>query len=246
MLRWVITLLVLANAGFYVWSHGHLTSLGFAPTEQREPERLNAQIRPEVMRLLNPPEPQPTASPAPQANAMTAKASSEPELTASPSPEVPLEAKLPPTACWVVKGFAPEQVATLEKRMLDLALPKGSWRIDEVSSGGRWVVYMGRYKDELLDRKKDELRELKVEFRTLTEPPLGPGLALGTYSSEAAAELGLKDVLKKGVRSARVEQERDQATRHTLRLAEVTEQERTAVEGLDPALIAGKKFQACD
>jgi hypothetical protein len=242
MLRWVIVLLVLANAGFYAWTQGHLTSLGFAPSEQREPERLQAQMRPEVMRLLNAPEP-----PAPAA------VSAPPVEPSNPVPSAPetapdtrsTETAVPPTACWLVKGFKTEQVEALEKQMFDLALPKGSWRIEEVNSGGRWVVYMGRYKDELLDRKKDELRELKVEFRTLTEAPLGPGLALGTYSSEAAAELGLKDVLKKGVRSARVEQERDQATRHTLRLAEVTAQERTAVEGLDPALMAGKKLQAC-
>ena len=242
MLRWVIVLLVLANAGFYAWTQGHLTSLGFAPSEQREPERLQAQIRPEVMRLLNAPEPPAPAVPTSPA---------EPRDPAPSTPETApdtggTDTAVPPTACWLAKGFTTEQVEPLEKQMLDLALPKGSWRIEEVNSGGRWVVYMGRYKDELLDRKKDELRELKVEFRTLTEAPLGPGLALGTYSSEAAAELGLKDVLKKGVRSARVEQERDQATRHTLRLAEVTEQERTAVEGLDPALMAGKKFQACD
>ena len=129
--------------------------------------------------------------------------------------------------------------------MIDLALPKGSWRIDEVTSGGRWVVYMGRYNDDLMGRKKDELRELKVEFRTLTDPPLGPGLALGTYSSEAAAEQGLKDVARKGVRSARVEQERGQAISHTLRLAEVTDEERAAVVALGPEVLAGKRLQAC-
>ena len=237
MLRWVITLLVLANVGFYTWSHGHLASLGFAPVEQHEPERMKAQIKPELMRLLNAPEPAfetPAVSP-----------HNVPSPVETAPPPTGLEATLPPTAWWLVKGFTPEQTSPLEKRMLELALPKGSWRIDEESSGGRWVVYMGRYNDDQLGRKKDELREIKVEFRTLTAPPLGPGLALGTYSTEAAAEQGLKDVLRKGVRSARVEQERDAAVRHTLRLAEVTEEERTAVQGLEPALMAGKRFLPC-
>lgn len=237
MLRWVIALLVVANAGFYAWSHGLLTGLGFAPTEQREPERLQAQIRPDVMHLLNAPEPtQDTPLPSTGAPAPTPVAST-PGLA---------EAALPPTACWLVRGFAPAQVAALEKSMLDLALPKGSWRIEESKSGGRWVVYMGRYNDDTLARKKDELRELKVEFRTLTEAPLGPGLALGTYSTEAAADQGLKDVLRKGVRSARVELERGPTISHVLRLAEVTAQERAAVEGLGPTLLAGKRLQACD
>lgn len=242
MLRWVIALLVLANAGFYVWSQGHLASLGFAPTEQREPERLHTQIQPEVMRLLNAPEPKPE-TPALKADVPAAPSPIE---VAPPSTPATTESNLPPTACWLVKGFAREQVGPLEKSMLDLALPKGSWRIEEVSSGGRWVIYMGRYNDDLLARKKDELRELKVEFRTLTDPPLGPGLALGTFSSEAAAEQGLKDMVRKGVRSARVEEERGQVVSHALRLAEVTDEERAAVEALAPAMLAGKKLQACE
>ena len=32
---------------------------------------------------------------------------------------------------------------------------------------------MGRYNDELLERKKEELRDLKIEFRTLTVPATG-------------------------------------------------------------------------
>jgi hypothetical protein len=238
MLRWGVALLVLANAGFYAWSHGHLAGLGFSPAEQREPERLQAQIRPEVMRLLNPPEPQALTPPV-ERQALP----SAPDPVKAPAK---VEMALPPTACWLAKGFTPEQADTLEKRIFDLALPKGSWRIEEVKSGGRWVVYMGRYNDELLGRKKDELRELKVEFRTLTEPPLGQGLALGTYGSEAAAEQGLKDVARKGVNSARVAQERDPSVSKTLHLAEVTAAERAAVEGLGPTLLAGKKLQACE
>ena len=239
MLRWVIALLLLANAGFYAWSHGHLTSLGFTPGGPHEPERLQAQIKPELIRSLNTPEP-PLEMPVtlPEAAPGAVETAHAPDNTKT-------EPILPPTACWLVKGFTPEQTNPLKKRMLNLALPKGSWRIDEESFGGRWVVYMGRYNDALLGRKKDELRELKIKFRTLTSPPLGAGLALGTYSTEAAAEQGLKDMARKGVKSARVEQERKQVVRSTLRLVDVTEEERAAVKGLGPALLAGKRFQPC-
>lgn len=247
MLRWVITLLVLANAGFYAWTHGHLAPLGFAPSDQREPERLQAQIQPEAMRLLNAPEP---PKPAPEAEAQAeAQAEANADAPVDTAPAVPPPASepvLPPTSCWLAKGFTSAQIEPLKKQLLDLALPKGSWRIQETRSGGRWVVYMGRYNDELMSRKKQELKELKVEFRTLTEPPLGPGLALGTFSTEAAAEQGLENVSRKGVRSARVAKDREETVSHTLRLSEITAEEREAVLGLGPDILAGKSLQRCD
>jgi hypothetical protein len=245
MLRWVITLLVLANAGFYAWTHGHLAPLGFAPTDQREPERLRAQIQPEAMRLLNAPEP-PKPAPRAEAPLEAAVESVAVESTAPPAPAPASEPQLPPTSCWFAKGFTSAQVEPLKKQLLDLALPKGSWRVQETRSGGRWVVYMGRYNDEMMGKKKEELRELKVEFRTLTEPPLGPGLALGTFSTEAAAEQGLENVARKGVRSARVAKDREETVNYTLRLSEITAEERKAVLGLGPEILAGKSIQPCD
>ena len=248
MLRWVITLLIVANAGFYAWTNGHLAPLGFAPSDQREPERLQAQIQPEAMRLLNAPEP--PAKPAPKADtsadSTVAPVTADPTAPSVPAPVVASEPQLPPTSCWYARGFTQAQIEPLQKRLLDLALPKGSWRIQEVRSGGRWVVYMGRYNDELMGKKKEELRKLKVEFRTLSEPPLGPGLALGTFSSEAAAEQGLENVSRKGVRSARVAKDREESVSHTLRLSEITTEEREAVLGLGPEILAGKSLQACD
>jgi hypothetical protein len=245
MLRWVITLLVLANAGFYAWTHGHLAPLGFAPTDQREPERLQAQIQPEAMRLLNAPE-APKTAPRAEAPLETPAESVIVEPTAPPAPAPASEPQLPPTSCWFAKGFTSAQIEPLKKQLLDLALPKGSWRIQETRSGGRWVVYMGRYNDELMGKKKEELRELKVEFRTLSEPPLGPGLALGTFSTEAAAEQGLENVARKGVRSARVAKDREETVSYTLRLSEITAEEREAVLGLGPEILAGKSLQSCD
>ncbi|MEZ5701127.1 MAG: SPOR domain-containing protein [Burkholderiaceae bacterium] len=241
----MITLLVLANLGFYAWTHGHLASLGLAPTDQREPERLQAQIHPETMRLLNAPEP---VKPAPPVAEEPADARITPNAPEAPgeTPPTPAEPVLPPTFCWYAKGFTTAQIEPLEKKLLDLALPKGSWEIQQVRSGGRWVVYMGRYNDELMAKKKAELKELKVEFRTLNDPPLGPGLALGTFSTEAAAEQGLSEVARKGVRSAGVAKDREETVSHTLRLSEVTLEERSAVLGLGPEYLAGKTLQACE
>jgi hypothetical protein len=259
MLRWVVTLLLVANGVYYGWTHGHLAPLGFAPTEQREPERLEGQIQPEVLRLLNAPRPveappQSAAAnetPAPQAVERGAPAPTGAENNDVASPQegpTPADPPSPPpviaTACWQAASFDEAEAGVLRRALPGLDLPKGSWRLEEARSGGRWVVYMGRYNDELLERKKEELRELKIEFRTLTGPPLGNGLALGTFSTEEAAEQGLKNVTRKGVRSARVAQERDPSLSYTLRLPSITDDERAAVQSLGTAL-AGKTLRPC-
>jgi hypothetical protein len=44
---------LLANAAYFAWTQGYLAPLGLAPVEQSEPQRLQSQIRPEALRLLN-------------------------------------------------------------------------------------------------------------------------------------------------------------------------------------------------
>lgn len=291
MLRWVIALLVLANVGYFAWTQGALSPLGLAPVQQSEPERLQAQIKPEALRLLNgpkgsaaasvpappaaaaspvpavaadeppapaatPPVPEATPTAAPSAadkpgaaspTASTTAPGATPSTTPSISAQVtPLAAPqaAPRTACWQAGGYTTAQADALRSALADTGLSAASWRLNEAKTGGRWVVYMGRYNDEQLDRKKSELTLLGVGFRTLP-PPLGPGLALGTYSSEAAAEQGLQDVAKKGVRTARVVAERAEGSAWTLRLPAVTDAQRQSVAGLG-AVLAGKRLQPCN
>lgn len=49
MLRFLVLLLVLLNALYYVWSQGMLEGYGLSPVEQREPGRLDQQIHPELL-----------------------------------------------------------------------------------------------------------------------------------------------------------------------------------------------------
>ena len=68
MLRIVFLLLLLANAGYYLWSHGHLAGLGLAPVLQSEPQRLEEQIKPEALSFDKPgaavnEKPQPSPAP---------------------------------------------------------------------------------------------------------------------------------------------------------------------------------------
>jgi len=251
MLRVVIGLLVLANAGYFAWTQGYLGALGLKPVVQSEPERLRSQIKPEGLRLLNAPRPAeapsndataPTATPpsppAPEATAATTVAAAE-------VPAKPQTDNTPATACWQAAIYSPAQADVLRSALQQLGLPDGAWRLNEVLSGGRWIVYMGRYNDEQMARKKTELRDIKIEFREVTVPALGRGLALGTFSSEASAEQALQDLSKKGVRTARVALERPEGTNFVLRLPAATEAQRTAVNGLGAAL-ASKRLQPCE
>ena len=45
MLRWAVVLLVMANAAYFAWTQGYLDGLGWAPVEQREPQRMAEQVK---------------------------------------------------------------------------------------------------------------------------------------------------------------------------------------------------------
>ena len=54
MLRVIVGLLLVANLLFFGWSQGWLELIGLRPGSDREPERLQRQVRPEVIRVLPP------------------------------------------------------------------------------------------------------------------------------------------------------------------------------------------------
>jgi len=273
MLRWALILLVLANVGYFAWSHGHLDGLGLASVEQREPQRLKAQVAPEVLRLLNGPKGIPDAdnaaptSPVTPANAAasaplaanngstTAAAPAAPlGETPAPKPAAPPAVATPapavvagnePRTCWLAAGFTEAQTELLRAELALLGLPASQWQLTETRSGGRWIVYMGRYDNtEQVERKKAELRGLGVTFREITAAGLAPGLALGTYSTEAAARQALQKTEQDGVRTAKVAQERAESVSFTLRLPTITAAQRVAVDGLRDAM-AGKALRRC-
>jgi hypothetical protein len=53
MLRLLVLILILANGAYFAWSEGLLRAYGFAPAQQREPQRLAQQIKPEALRVLS-------------------------------------------------------------------------------------------------------------------------------------------------------------------------------------------------
>jgi hypothetical protein len=221
MLRLIVLLLLLANGLYYAWSHGLLQAYGLAPVQQTEPQRLTQQLHPERLRLLG-------ADEVKRLEAATAQTSLPPR----------------PTEC-LQAGLYDERQATALRQALDTALPQGSWEFENGVEPERWIVYMGKYPDnDTLNKKLAELRSLNIRFEPLSNPALSPGLSLAAYPSEAAAKDGLAQFASRGVRTARVVQERAELRGQWLRLPQADASLKQRLDNLKAAL-AGKALRPC-
>ncbi len=226
MLRFVVIALLLANAGYYAWSHGRLKDWGLAPEEQSEPQRLQQQIRPETLQILR----------------VNVSKSSAPVSAPAPSAAAASDVSAEPTECLQAGVFDERQAEAL--RTAAAGLPQGSWLLEPTPVPGRWMVYMGRFEDlETLDKKRAELRARKVDHDR-AGGTLEYGLSLGRFATKEAAERELTNLGNKGVRTARVVQERPDAPGFTLRLPAVTEALRPQLDALRSAM-AGKTLRSC-
>ena len=221
MLRLAVIALLLANAGYYAYTQGWLRSAGLVTPEQAEPQRLQQQIRPETLKVLR-----------------------AQGATNNPTPP-PAPAAAPADAgeCLQAGVFDDKQAAAL--RTAAAALPPGSWSLEPTPITGRWMIYMGRFDDQdTLDKKRAELRARKVDFDR-AGGTLEPGLSLGRFSTEEAAQRGLTALNAQGVRTARVVLERQAATGFILKLPAVTDAQRQQwLATLRPAM-AGKTLGSC-
>ena len=219
MLRLIVLLLVLANAGYYAWAHDMLASYGFAPVAQTEPQRLAQQIKPEALRIL------------------TSKEASLAQQSTAPSPSAGTE-------CLQVGVFNEEQTVVLRERLIS-TLPAGSWQLESVQEPAKWLVYMGKYASaEAVTKKQAELRGLGVSFEALTLATLQPGLSLGSFDNRAEADAALARIAKKGVKTAKVVQERAELSGQRLKIAAADSELRSQLDNMKPQL-AGKSFSSC-
>jgi hypothetical protein len=248
MLRLLVLVLLLANVLSLAWGQGWLAHLGTwaAPASTREPQRLQQQLQPERLVLTNsarPPVPAPASPDAP---------GDRPNHAATaPTPDDPNPATVPaePTVCLQMGVLNDKQAARL-KPLLDEALPDQSWAMETSVQPARWIVYSGKLANaEAVAARRAELRQLRVEFRDVSNPALQPGLALGTYSTEAAAQQALRDVTRAGVKGAKVVAERPETTLYMARVPRATAEQKTHVlktvasAAGDPW--SGKTFQTC-
>ena len=250
MIGRLVVLLLAANMAWLAWSQGWLRGVGLGPTVQTEPERLERQVRPEALQIQPLPDTAERDAPAttpptrPASAAAPSVAVAEaPAEAATPSTAASAPAPAPGGTCLQAGVFDEKQTPALRKALA--SLPEGSWRIDEVQLPGRWMVYVGKLADaSTVATKRAELRELGVD----TDRPgaaLEPGLSLGRFATEEAADRALIDLGRKGVRTARVVQERRDVPGYRLRLPHADDALRQQARALRSAL-AGKELRECD
>jgi hypothetical protein len=192
MVRLVVALLLVANAGYYAWTQGWLAGwVTASPIGDRDPGRLARQVNPSAVTVLTP-----------QAASALNTAPRDPAL-----------------ACLQAGPFDDGQIDAAEAALAAL-VPAGHWARVPATVPGTWIVYMGKYlDDETFQRKQAELRRLRVGFERVTAPAdLAPGLSLGRFDSEALAEQSLADLAPRGVRTARVVQLAAPRPTHVLRV----------------------------
>ena len=113
-----------------------------------------------------------------------------------------------PDECLQAGLFTEAQANALRAR-LQASLPEGSWALSRVVEPPRWIIYMGRYDDEsMVAKKRNELRARGVYFEPVQNQRLNPGLSLGHFTTKPDAERELAKDAERGVRTARVIQER--------------------------------------
>jgi hypothetical protein len=218
MLRLLLLALILANGLYFAWTQGLLRAYGFAPAQQSEPQRLGQQVRPEALRVMTPSE---------------RKRLEEQAKAAST-----------PSQCLVAGPFTNTQAEALRVALV-ASLPEGAWQMNEVQIPERWIIYMGKYSDAAaMEKKRAELTALKVSVEVLRTPGLEMGLSLGSFSSKESAEAALAQMGTRGIRTARVVQERVQSLASELRLPAATEAVRSRLEEIKPQL-AGQPLRAC-
>ncbi|HYP31870.1 MAG TPA: hypothetical protein VES00_08385 [Burkholderiaceae bacterium] len=206
MLRALVLLLLVVNAGLWYWLHDDPQAL----QSDREPQRLNHQVSPDAVQVL----PDLPGASAPRGAASAASAGA----AAASGPDVALAAAVPPAAsatgavagtavaCSETPPLSDAEFATLKTALGKAGLPDAAIGERRQTKGGAWIVYLGRFADAgALQQKSAELRKLELKFDHVNAPTaLAPGLSLGQFTSQDEAARKLAELSKRGVHGARV------------------------------------------
>lgn len=250
MLRLLVLILLLANGLYFAWSQGYLRDYGWEPAQQSEPQRLDQQVKPQALRILNATEAQRAQEQAAAASAqVAASAAVSAPAPALPAASAPLPVPVPPitsevvaTECWQAGPFVPAQAAVLRKA-LEARFPAQAWQLQPEPV--RWLVYMGRYPTmDALFKKRKELGSLHLQFEAIRNPALEPGLSLGAFATREQAQAELDRLGKRGVHTAKVVREVEEGSMVSLKLPALAPSERSKLQALTPSL-AGKTLQSC-
>lgn len=131
------------------------------------------------------------------------------------------------------------------RKALETSLPGGAWSLELMVEPARWIVYMGKFPNAAAqEKKKVELEKMKLRLQPLDNPELQLGLSLGRFETQAQAQTELNALQRRGVRTARVVQERPEIRQSQLRIPAADEALRPKLEEIKPAL-GDKTLRSC-
>jgi hypothetical protein len=261
LLRWFVALALLANIGYAAWHAGALGVVGLAPATERDPGRLQQQVRPAALRVLSPQAT--TAAVAESANA----------AAVGPPPPGPLAAPLPapvaapasaaesataasaPLACLEIGPLDNAAALDSAERALASVLPdrgERAWVREQRPGGAQYIVFVGPVLSrDSARQRREELIKLKMSFEAV-ELPGGPssekegGYSLGKHDSETAALAALDALRDRGLRNARVALLRANGSPRTwLRLDNLRSAAADAVRALPADKLGGQAASMC-
>ena len=232
MLRLLLVILLLANLGYFAWTQGWLGS--------STPAAAQIAVRPEVQgERINVLERHPMALTAPDAASSSTIGTAAANAPPSSTPNAP------GNICIEAGPFDEVEFAQVSTAVRALR-PDLVWETLTRASPEQWSVYMGPFdNDGALERKQAELDQIpRLRYEVLRSPAsLAPGLSLGRYDSEAAANAALERLKQTGVRTAKVVQLRRAIERQLLRVNQADSATQVALSGL--SLPRGQTFTAC-
>lgn len=213
MWRAVAAVLLLANLAFFAWTRGWL-GLPAPDDREREPQRLAAQHRPEVVTVLLP-----TAA---SAAVTAARDAARACLEAGP-----------------FDGEGGAELAAAEGALAQAQLPASAWQREPAPEPPLWLVFAGRWPEAAArGARVEELRKLRLEVEPIAAPAeLAPGLALSRHATKAEADAALAGIVaaagaqnERTLRGLRVVQLPAPPPRHLLRVprADADQQARLA------------------
>lgn len=184
MLKFLFGTLLVANLVMFVVQSGEPAG--------HEPARMNNQLHPDRIRLL----PATAASPPPAAPAL--------ETSAAP----PATVATASAACIELVSFTAAEASRFEARMTELGLADRLSRREVPTPSSYMVMIPPQSSREAADSKNDELRSMGITdtFIIQGNSPRRFGIALGTFRTEEAAQAHLATMIRRGVRTVRIEQ----------------------------------------
>ena len=240
MLRLFVLVLLLANLGYYAWTTGHLSGLVSVSPTQREPERLERQVRPEILQVTGgspaapAPAPQPPAQPLPSTPALNPSATPASAALAGSA-----------TTCLEIGPYTEAEYTGVQAVFTE-ALKGTDWTARREERGGVFLIYLGKYPNrEALLRRQEELRGAGIRSEEIrSSPEFEPGLSLGRFTSRDSAESRALDLANRGVRAARVITITPAAVRVQVRIPAASAELQSRLEALAPRM-QGRRATAC-